>query len=239
MASAVGIFVFRTHKILNLNFLLICSNNPQILFFFSERFSNLAPNIQKTEKQKTMKRITVFIMLSVICIQITAQNSPKDSGAINAKNLFEQFEISASEGFNLLASEKIGSKKLYGIVAIGTQCFSEDYKWGFGIGAGTQLFEKKDFSSNFEFVTYHINENEIWTDSYNGLQQLKLSFSKDLSNRFSVFVGPSFNLLVTRNKTEYGTPFDSTFAPYEIFKNTGDKSTLRGWIGLTAGLRIN
>lgn len=188
-----------------------------------------------------MKRITVFIMLGAICIQVMAQSNPASSGTTINKNdgLFEQFELSASEGFNLLAAEKIGSEKLYGIMAIGTQCFSEDYKWGFGAGVGTQLFKKENLSSNLEFVTYHINEDEVWTNSYNGLQQVKLSFAKNLSKRVDVFVAPSFNLLVTRNKIEYVTPFDSSFAPYEIFKNTGDKSTLRGWIGLTAGLRIN
>lgn len=156
-----------------------------------------------------------------------------------SRTFFEQFELSVSEGFNFQASEKIGTEKFYGIVSIGTQCFSNDYKWGFGAGVGTQLFKNEKMVSNLELVSYRINEKEIWTESYNGLQQLKLSFGKDVSKRLSVFLAPSFNLLVTRNKIEYVNPFDSTFAPYEIFKSTGDKSTLRGWIGLTAGLRFN
>ena len=190
---------------------------------------------------KTKKRITAIMMLSIFCMPVIAQNSPENIGSAKSRNdkSFNQFELSVSEGFNFLASEKIGGKKLYGIMAIGTQCFSEDYKWGFGAGVGTQLFEKENLTSNLELMSYQINEKEIWTNSYNGLQQLKLSFSKNLSNRLSVFAGPSFNLLVTRNKIEYVNPFDSTFAPYEIFKSTGDKSTLRGWIGLTVGLRFN
>ena len=187
-----------------------------------------------------MKRISAIILLGLIGIQVMAQNPTDKMGIEKNQNskLFEQFEFSVSEGFNLQASEKIGSEKLYGIVSIGTQCFSDDYKWGFGAGVGTQLFKTEKLVSNLELVSYHINENEIWTNSYNGLQQLKLSFGKDISNRLSVFAAPSFNLMCTRNKTEYVNPFDSTFAPYEIFKNTGDKTTLRGWIGLTAGLRF-
>lgn len=188
-----------------------------------------------------MKRISTIILLGLIGMQVMAQNPSKEMGVNNMQSgkLFEQFELSVSEGFNFQASEKIGTEKFYGIVSIGTQCFSEDYKWGFGAGLGTQLFKTDKMVSNLEFVSYQINEKEIWTNSYNGLQQLKLSFGKDISNRMSVFVAPSFNLMCTRNKTEYVNPFDSTFAPYEIFKSTGDKSTLRGWIGLTAGLRFN
>lgn len=188
-----------------------------------------------------MKRISTIILLGLIGMQVMALNPTEKMGVDKkqSEKLFEQFELSVSEGFNFQASEKIGAEKLYGIVSIGTQCFSDDYKWGFGAGIGTRLFKNEKMVSNLELVSYHINEEEIWTNSYNGLQQLKLSFGKDISARLNVFVAPSFNLLITRNKTEYVTPFDSTFAPYEIFKSTGDKSTLRGWIGLTAGLRFN
>lgn len=135
-----------------------------------------------------MKRVKAILLLSLISIAVMAQNTTENIQFKKESNYFEQFEISASEGFHIQALGKIGSNKIYGIMSVGTQCFHEDYKWGFGLGLGTHLVKKEDFASNLEFVSYHINEDEIWTNSYNGLQQLRLTFDKKISERTRVFV---------------------------------------------------
>ena len=155
------------------------------------------------------------------------------------KDGFREFEISFSEGLNTQAAFKIGVDQFYNIFAIGAQFLGSEYKWGFGYGIGTHLVKNENFKTQLEIMSYHINEGEKWTNTYNDLQQVKLSFTKKISEHFNVFAGPTINLMITNNKNDRRQDFKSDFAPYEIYSHSGKNTTLKGWIGLTAGIRIN
>ena len=147
--------------------------------------------------------------------------------------------MSVSEGLNLQASAKVGIKPVYGILGIGTQFLSSDYKWAFGLGIGTHLIKLEKQSMNLEYMIFHVNENEIWTDNYNNFQQIRLLYSKRIGEKLSIFGGPSFNLNIAENKQSYGHTFESTFDPYSLYSHVGDNHTAKGWIGFTLGIRFD
>lgn len=170
----------------------------------------------------------------LLSTSIWAQTS-SNSGS----NLYKAFEMSASEGLNLQAAAKIGIRPVYGIFGIGTQFVTENYKWAFGLGVGTHLLKEENHSLNLEYMIYHVNEDEIWTDNYNNYQQIKLLYSKRLGKKVSIFGGPTVNLNIAENKESFGSTFESTFAPYDLYSHVDSNHTAKGWIGFTLGVRFD
>ena len=186
---------------------------------------------------KTIKQISVLLILSMISYCGWAQSVQPEPAS--AKGIYKAFEMSVSEGLNLQAAAKVGVRPVYGIFGIGTQFLSQDYKWAFGLGVGTHLIKQEKQSMNLEYMIYHVNENKIWTDNFNNLQQIKLLYSKRIGGIVSIFGGPTVNLNIAENKEIYGHTFESTFAPYHIYSNVGNNHTAKGWIGFTLGLRFD
>jgi len=184
---------------------------------------------------KAIKQFSVLLLALFIASNGWAQVSPEQKESKN----YKAFEMSVSEGLNLQAAAKIGIKPVYGIFGIGNQFLAENYKWAFGIGIGTHLLKEENHSLNLEYMIYHVNENEIWTDNFNNFQQIKLHYSKRLCEKVSIFGGPSINLNIAENKESFGHTFESTFAPYDNYSNVGDNHTAKGWIGFTLGVRFD
>lgn len=183
---------------------------------------------------KTIKLFSVLLLLLLLNTPGQAQ-TPANSGS----SFYKAFEMSASEGLNLQAAAKIGIHPVYGIFGIGTQFITENYKWAFGLGIGTHLLKEKNHSLNLEYMIYHVNEDEIWTDNYNNYQQIKLLYSKRLGEKVSIFGGPTANLNIAENKESFGSTFESTFAPYDMYSHVGSSHTAKGWIGFTVGIRFD
>lgn len=179
---------------------------------------------------KTIKQFSVLLLILMVSSLGWAQTPT---------GTYKAFEMSVSEGLNLQAAAKVGIKPIYGIFGIGNQFLSENYKWAFGVGVGTHLLKQENQSVNLEYMIYHVNENEIWTDNFNNLQQIKLLYSKRLGETISIFGGPLLNLNIAENKQVIAHTFESTFAPYDIYSNVGDNHTAKGWIGFTLGIRFD
>jgi hypothetical protein len=182
---------------------------------------------------KTIKHFSILVIACMLTLSSLGQN-PQTS-----KSLYKAFEMSVSEGLNLQATAKVGIKPVYGIFSVGNQFLSENYKWAFGGGVGTRLMSSEKQSLNLEYMIFHVNENEIWTDNFNNFQQIRFLYSKRIGEKISVFGGPSFNLNIAENKQSAGHTFESTFAPYDIYSHVGDNHTAKGWIGFTLGIRFD
>ena len=156
------------------------------------------------------------------------------------KNGFREFEISAGEALNTQIAFKIGVDKFYNIFTVGTQFLGSDFSWAFGYGVGTHFVNDDQFKAQLELISSHINErSRWWTNTYNDLQQARLIFTKKIDEYFGIFAGPTINLLITDNIKNNGQIFNSDFAPYSFYSHSGRNSTLKGWIGFTAGIQIN
>lgn len=185
-----------------------------------------------------MNTIKQFSVLLITCL-LTSYSWAQSSSEKKVYGNYKAFEMSVSEGLNLQAAAKLGIQPIYGIFGVGTQFLTENYKWAFGIGVGTHLIKNENHSMNLEYMIYHVNEDEIWTDNYNNYQQIKLLYSKRIGEKVSIFGGPSLNLNIAENKESFGHTFESTFAPYDIYSHVGNNHTAKGWIGFTLGIRFD
>ncbi|MCY1721547.1 hypothetical protein OU798_14420 [Prolixibacteraceae bacterium Z1-6] len=154
------------------------------------------------------------------------------------RNGFHEFEIGFSEGLNTYAALKLGVNEFYNIFSIGTQFLSDDFRWAVGYGLGTHLVNQNNFRVNLEAISYQINEGKKWTDAYNGLQQVKLTFAGGKNEHLQFYTGPTFNLLVSKYENENGK-IGSDFPPYTIVDKMSGNTNLKFWIGLNAGIRIH
>ncbi len=153
------------------------------------------------------------------------------------RNGFNEFEIGFSEGFNTYGAFKLGVHKFYNIFSIGTQ-FLNNFRWGLGYGIGTHLANTEKYKMNLEVISYHINEGSSWTKDYNALEQIKFTYAGVINQHTDFFVGPTFNLMVSKYAGSDGKK-GSEFAPYHFTNHMSGNSNLKFWMGLTAGLRIH
>lgn len=182
---------------------------------------------------KIKKHFSVLLLALTLSLQLWAQSSQTTNRGYKA------FEMSVSECLHFQAEAKVGIKPIYGIFGIGNQLLFEDYHWALGLGLGTHILKQEKQSINLEYMIYHVNQNELWTDNFNNLQQIKILYSRRLGSVTSIFGGPVLNLNIAENKESYGHTFESTFPPYEMYTSVGTNHTAVGWIGFTLGLRFD
>lgn len=178
------------------------------------------------------------VQIGVLNYADTIQNGVPIGVLSIVRDGFREFEIGFSEGLNSYASFKIGVKEFYNIFSVGMQVLSDPFRWGFGYGIGTHLMYSEDFRINLEGISYQINEGRFWTQHYNGLQQLKLTFDTSVSKNFGIYAGPTFNLMVSDYKKLIDARDGSDFVPYHIGSWQTGNTNLKTWIGFTAGIRV-
>ena len=153
------------------------------------------------------------------------------------RNGFHEIEIGASEGLNTYAALKLGVPRFYNIFVIGTQ-FTGDFRWGVGYGIGTHLVNEANFKVNLEAISHQINEGSGWTEAYNGLQQVKLTFAGGKNEHIKFFVGPTLNLMVSEYENENGK-IGSDFPPYHFTNSMSGNTNIKFWVGVSAGIKIH
>lgn len=177
------------------------------------------------------------LQLGVINIADTVKSGIPIGVISIVRDGFREFEIGFSEGLNAYAAFKIGVSKFYNIFTVGTQFLSDRFRWGVGYGIGTHLTDRDDFKINLEGISYQINEGSSWTNAYNGLQQIKLTFAGGKNKHARFFGGPTFNMMVSDYINSNGKT-GSNFPLYYFFSNTYGNTRLKYWIGFTAGIKI-
>lgn len=172
------------------------------------------------------------------------------------ENKYNKVEIAASNILHLNAGLKFGTKKLYNIVQLGSRFYntieeeinttdpnieqttSGNLVWALGYGLGTTKTLGQRFLINGELTAMHINELEFWTSELNLLTQLKLTLDFQLTKKFSLFIGPTYNILVSRLKTDLNETRGSAIITNAFYdKTNGDKHTKMS-IGINAGFRF-
>lgn len=203
-------------------------------------FGNFAQNVKGAQIAGfiNVSKTTTGLQLGVLNIADTVKNGIPIGVLSIVRNGYREFEIGISEGLNSYASFKIGVKQFYNLFSVGIQYLSDRFRWGFGYGIGTHLAESEKFKVNLEAMSYHINENSYWTNAYNDIQQLKLTFALTLSDNVSLFAGPTLNLMVSDYLNPGQLRTGSCFPPYEVVNEWSNKTSLKGWAGFSAGIRI-
>ncbi len=180
------------------------------------------------------------LMLGLINIADSIKGAPIGLINIVNKNGYNRIEVFGTDAMYVNLGAKFGFERYYHILQIGWRVSADNvFTWTAGVGVGTKLNLNKALHLNFELLTSHVNENDLWTKELNLLNQFKTTLDVRVRDRVSFFVGPVFNALVSGLYNEETQRYGSNIMPYTLFDQTNQKGTnLKLWIGLTAGLRF-
>lgn len=156
------------------------------------------------------------------------------------KDGYRQFEFGGNESFYSSLSYKTGHRKLYNILSAGASINNNKIFWGFGYGIGSSFQIGKKSALQIELVSYHVNEDEAFTDHLNSLNKLNLSFSYPLSKSIDFYLGPNFNVFVRKNNIVIQDDNTSQIIPWNFFDKTySDDTRIIMYPGFILGFRIN
>ncbi|UCH14456.1 MAG: hypothetical protein JSV22_00470 [Bacteroidales bacterium] len=149
------------------------------------------------------------------------------------KGGYRRFEFWGNETFFMNTSFKIGIRPFYTIFTLGFKPGASDYNTGIGFGIGTNIELDLNKSLDLEAHSYIINRYfwENW--DYNHLNQLRISFNYQIAEHFSIFAGPTFNILISDITIDA-----DEIAPSWAFNIADRKDSIRGWFGFNAGMRF-
>jgi hypothetical protein len=171
-------------------------------------------------------------------------------GFINVvvKNGYRKFEFSFSETQYANFSYRMGVRKFYNIYS-----FSKPAGWGnrwlFGFGLGGEFDLNKKVMMNLEAV---VNQ-ELWIaepavknflhiDRLNLLNQFRVLFAFNPSDKVSLFVGPTFNVAVAETNPDIGyIPWQEMGPNWAFFNRTYNnvaQTNVKMWIGIMGGVRL-
>lgn len=160
-------------------------------------------------------------------------------GLINIvkKNGKREFEISFSECLNTAISFKLGTNKFYTIFSGGIKYIDQPVEFAAGIGFGTHVDWKKDWSNQIELLGYSITQDKSFDHGGNNmLTQLRLPVSKEFSNHFKIFAGPVLNIAISDLEDQNDSA--CSLSSWSLWKSTSGDTHVKGWIGFMAGIRF-
>ena len=149
------------------------------------------------------------------------------------KGGYRRFEFWGNETFFMNTSFKIGIRPFYTIFTLGFKPVVSDFNTGIGFGVGTNIELNMNKSLDIESHIYIINKYfwENW--DYNHLNQLRISFNYQIAEHFSIFAGPTFNILISDIAI-----YADEIAPSWAFNIADRKDSIRGWFGFNTGMRF-
>ncbi|KPL26409.1 MAG: hypothetical protein AMS23_01895 [Bacteroides sp. SM1_62] len=171
-------------------------------------------------------------------------------GLINVvvKNGYRKFEFSVSESQYINFSYRMGVRKFYNIYSFSNPA-GPGSRWLFGFGLGGELDMNEKVMMNLEAV---VNQ-ELWIaepavtrflhiDRLNLLNQFRVLFAFNPSERVSLFVGPTFNVAVAESNPDIGYLSWQEIGPnWAFFNKTYNnvaRTNVKMWIGIMGGVRL-
>lgn len=156
------------------------------------------------------------------------------------RNGFQQVEVGSNESLQATVSYKTGHSKFYNILSLGTAVRNDKIHWAWGYGVGTNLIISAKTNAQIELVSYHINEDQTFTDHLNSLNQIGVTFAYNVTSTLQIYAGPSFNIFVRKaNDFEIQNNDQSAIIPWSIFEKTYKNNTqITLYPGFKVGIRI-
>jgi len=189
-----------------------------------------------------MARTVKGVQLSVFNVADSIDGVPIGFLSIVRKNGYRALEVWGGETMHANVAYKIGVRDFYNIFTFGSQFADADFRYGLGYGIGhiCALSPSVDFSVDLIAQQVNDSDNPIFSNNQelNLLNSLRLGFSKQFSQHFGLFVGPTFNVLVSEVVNSDGT-IGSNLAPYTFFDRTYDgRTNVQMWAGVNVGVRF-
>lgn len=179
----------------------------------------------------TANNVKGFQIAGFLNICDTIDGIPIAPLSIVKKGGYRRFEFWGNETFFMNTSFKIGVKQFYTIFSLGYKPVVNNFNTGIGIGAGTNIEITRNNSIDIDLNTYYINEYFRKYRDYNMLNSLRISFNYKIAEHFSIFAGPTVNILVS----DHADSADE-IAPAWAFNISNRRHATRGWFGFNLGM---
>jgi len=152
------------------------------------------------------------------------------------KNGHFELELTGGEVIYSNLNYKMGVERFYTIYKAGYSSYKNNpvYSYGLGFGGNISISEKQKIS--IDLSANQTVYNNDWESNLNMLNKADFNYKYSVSEKFSLLIGPSFNVYVTEEKVdgEYGT----LNIPYSIYTNEWSSGKLYMWLGINAGLSL-
>lgn len=151
------------------------------------------------------------------------------------KDGYYAVEASNSEVLYAHISYKMGVSKLYNIYTLGYGRYENKDVYSYGLGLGSLGSLHPRHSVAIEGIANHMAYDSNW-DNLNLLNKFNLTYQFHLTNRITLFGGPSLNHYITdfMINGKYGT----LKMPKPIWEHASNNHMQYMWIGYNAGINI-
>ncbi|MCC5927478.1 MAG: hypothetical protein JJU41_13075 [Bacteroidetes bacterium] len=136
---------------------------------------------------------------------------------------------------------KTGTREIYNMISLGIKSVgngNEAAQLGWHLGRIQPLDEAWNRPALENYFVKRGWSATLMVDDDSAIETLNQQYAysyllgRTLGNRFSVYAGPSFNMLITNH------PNRDDFTPYTIFETSRGNTDYRFWVGFTAGVQI-
>jgi hypothetical protein len=177
------------------------------------------------------------MQLGFINVADTIDGIPIGFISVVKRGGYKKFELSGGDVMNLNVGFKLGVRRFYNFLTMGAQFIGDNSVYSYGYGFGSEFYMSDSRYLNIEIGSQNLVKQKLWrSERLTLLNQLKVSYARDIDERWQIFAGPVLNVLVSgKNNGESGL-IDP--APYHIVEYEGSRADTKIWIGLNAGLRF-
>jgi len=154
---------------------------------------------------------------------------------------YHHLEVWGSESMHTNLALKIGVERFYNIFAGGVHLDPNNFHWGFGYGVGSQLDLSRSVKLNLDAITMTLfnDRHKIRNWEYLNLHnQFRILFGWEIASHFSIYAGPTFNLLVSDVALNPENQTATSIAPYSFYDRTFKNTNVKMWAGLNFGIRF-
>ncbi|MDD2965147.1 MAG: hypothetical protein PHQ65_14515 [Bacteroidales bacterium] len=173
---------------------------------------------------------------------INVSKSVKSGAAIGflsiVKDGYRAFEVSSNESFYGMVSFKTGIRQFYNILSVGASVRNDKVNWGWGYGFGTLITVSEKSDLALEAMSFHVNEDEWFTDRLNLLNRLQATFSWRVGNHLNLFGGPSFNVMVSKATDKTGKALTPAIVPWTVYDRVHRDTRVQMYPGFSVGVRL-
>ncbi len=181
--------------------------------------------------------------LGLINIADTVAGAPV--GLINIiRRGYNRVELAHTDLFYGQIGLKFGAYNFYNIVQASAHWNSwsnhriQGLSWGIGYGIGSARQIAPRILANAELTAMHVSEKARWTRALNLLNQFRLSIDLQLAPHFSIFGGPSLNLMLSRRIDPDTGVTGSGLPPDGFWQGRVGTAHANAWVGFALGVRI-
>ncbi len=179
------------------------------------------------------------IQLAVINISDSCKGLP--IGVFSyVKHGYHRLELSAHETGFLQLGFRTGVQAFHNIFLVGGNWFTSNFLWTVGYGLGSTLKVRGPMHITTEISTQSFLRKSVTTFNFSQLNKVYVAAEYILPQKFSVALGPSFNVLHQDIRSTNYASIIQSLVPSSLYTYTNRRESLRTtlWIGASLSFKF-